>query len=185
MACKSSFGLTSTCLSEPMYHLANFYKLAYIFTDAAYVVNDSPIVCGEEEVQIVVANGVDEVLWLGAENVKMSDFVDIIAKMQSIFADTLDGIEMKINAFVINPVSEKTDGSYTVKRFSSVENAEKYASKNLDDVNIFVFDSALEAYKFMQQRRCVDLVSIPDSGLEDFTAQYEYISTVVEFMQQK
>ncbi len=56
----------------------------------------------------LIALGADETLWLGACDISHEQMADVILAFQSVFSETLQDIEIDINAFIINPTDNDT-----------------------------------------------------------------------------
>ncbi len=51
----------------------------------------------------LIALGTNETLWLGGCNISHEQMADVMLAFQSIFKETLEGIDIDINSFIINP----------------------------------------------------------------------------------
>jgi hypothetical protein len=56
----------------------------------------------------LIALGANESLWLGAANISHEQMVNIMTEFKSVFQETLDDIEIDINAFIINPTDNES-----------------------------------------------------------------------------
>lgn len=52
----------------------------------------------------VIALGTDETLWLGTCDISHEQMTDVMLALQSTFQETLEDIDIDINAFIINPI---------------------------------------------------------------------------------
>lgn len=71
-----------------------------IFTDAKYIIKKPPKILLVKPVLFAV--GADEVLWIGCQNTKISDFEVALNKVESIFTETLEDIKITIKPFIID-----------------------------------------------------------------------------------
>ena len=51
----------------------------------------------------LIALGTNEIIWLGGYNISHEQMADVILAFKSVFQETLEDIEIDINAFIINP----------------------------------------------------------------------------------
>lgn len=103
----------------------DFAEIRNIFTDAGYVVKGSPRI---KNIQTsVIAIGTDEVLWIGANDITTSDMQKTIDTLQSVFVDTLEDIEIHINAFIIN-ASDKDDSD--ILKFANIDELRTYINEH-------------------------------------------------------
>ena len=99
-----------------------------IFTSAGFVYKGSPRI---KNIQTsVIAIGSDEVLWLGATGVKNSDMNNIIDTLKNIFSDTLEDIEINVNAFVIAAPDAATNTDDSIMQFASVDDLRSFISEH-------------------------------------------------------
>lgn len=66
----------------------------------------------------LIALGSDETLWLGATDISHEQMTNVMLAFQSVFKETLEDIEIDINAFIINPTD--TDSVDAILDFDSV-----------------------------------------------------------------
>ena len=57
----------------------------------------------------LIALGTSEVLWLGATDISHQQMLDIMTAFKSVFQETLDDIEIDVNAFIINPTDTESN----------------------------------------------------------------------------
>ncbi len=146
--------LTATAPSTPKVDPEQEYAdIHEIFTSAGYVYKGSPRI---KNVQTsVIAIGTDEVLWIGATGVSTPDMQRAIDTLNGVFADTLDDIEININAFIIG------------------------ATDNVDNSSIMRFASVDELRAFINEHKNTQ----PDEDeQENFDAYSGYIGTVVDYI---
>lgn len=133
-----------------------FAEIQKIFTDAGYVIKPNPRING---VQIALAAiGINEVLWIGATNVATSQMAAITDKLQDMFLDLLDDIEIDINAFVLNPTDSESPESSDIMTFDTMDQLREYISQH---------------------------PTVPADDATDFDAYSSFITTVLNFMGDK
>ena len=54
----------------------------------------------------LIALGTNETLWIGANDISHEKMADIMLALKSVFTETLEDIEIDINAFIINPTDD-------------------------------------------------------------------------------
>lgn len=128
-------------------------EIREIFSMAGYVIKQEPFINGKK--MALLAIGTDEVLYLGAVGISTSQMAGCVNKLQQIFRDTLDDIEITVNAFVLNPT--ETD----------------------DDESILTFGSIDELRHYMDEHPNTPLDT---DDAENFAAYSEYITTVIEYI---
>ncbi len=132
----------------------DYSQLREIFSSAGYVIKKEPYINGKR--MAVLAIGTGEVLYIGATDISTVDMQSCANKLAQIFSDTLDGVDIYINAFVINA----TDIATPVP-------------------DILTFDSINSLKQYMQEHRNPPL---PDNDDGNFEAYSDYISTVIEYI---
>lgn len=128
-------------------------EIREIFSMAGYVIKSEPFINGKK--MALFAIGTDEVLWMGTVGTSTSDMRGCVNKLTKLFSDTLDGIEIHVNAFVLNP------------------------SDNTNESDILTFDSVEDLRKYISEHRNPPLDA---DDAENFTAYSEYITTVIEYI---
>lgn len=128
-------------------------EIREIFSMAGYVIKPEPFINGKK--MALLAIGTDEVLYLGAVGISTSQMQGCVNKLQQIFRDTLDDIEITVNAFVLNPTDTNADES------------------------ILTFGSIDELRHYMNEHRNTPLDT---DDAENFAAYSEYITTVIEYI---
>ena len=74
----------------------------------------------------LVALGSNETLWLGACDISHEQMADIILAFKSVFQETLEDIEIDVNAFIINPTdNESVDSILDLNSLDELSNAIK------------------------------------------------------------
>ena len=54
----------------------------------------------------LIALGANETLWIGANDISHEQMADVMLAFKNVFAETLEDIEIDINAFIINPTDD-------------------------------------------------------------------------------
>lgn len=129
--------------------------LRKMFTDAGYVIKSNPKI-GPVRPDLF-AIGTNENLWIGAVGIKTTDMRTAVNRLAQVFSDTLDDIEININAFVIG--------------------APDAATSEFQD--ILMFDSAAAVGEYIAAHPNPPL-SDDDAG--NFDAYSAYISTVIDYI---
>jgi len=130
---------------------ADYSAIEDIFKSAGYRVKNPPKIGSLHPALFAI--GPDEVLWLGAVGVAPGDLAEAAEKLRSIFADTLDDIQIDVRPFIINPRSGDADG-------------------------IKIFDSARALRDYINDNPASEIAS---GEQEDFDAYSEYIDTVANY----
>ncbi|MFQ6739602.1 MAG: hypothetical protein ACLRFJ_02970, partial [Alphaproteobacteria bacterium] len=126
-----------------------------IFESAGYTIKNPPQINGTK--LDLFAIGTDEVLWIGAHEISTDKMQEIINKLHNVFADTLEDIEITINAFIISASGDTTAGDIL-----TFENTDKLSEYILSHPN----------------------PPLPDNDDGNFDAYSEYMSTVTEYIGQ-
>ena len=129
--------------------------LRTVFEQAGYTVKSNPKI-GPVKVSLL-AIGANETLWVGATDVKTTDMRTAIDKLQNVFRDTLEDIEISVNGFVIG--------------------APDAAVSEFQDILMFDTVDALAEYM-----RAHPNPPISDEEMANFDAYSAYISTVAEYI---
>ena len=104
-----------------------YTEIRNIFESAGYVFKGTPKI---KNVQIAtVAIGTNEVLWIGAVGVKNADMQRAIQTLSGVFSDTLEDIEIHINAFVIS-APDAAGAPSDILQFATVEDLRNYITGN-------------------------------------------------------
>ncbi|MBQ0013416.1 MAG: hypothetical protein KBS86_02515, partial [Proteobacteria bacterium] len=129
-------------------------EIKSIFESNGYIVKTAPYV---NRVQLdLFAVGTGEVLWLGAHNISTNKMQEITDKLNNVFKDTLEDIEITINAFIISP-SESVNTPNNILIFTSISDLSQYMSEHQNP-------------------------PVPDDDDGNFDAYSEYMSTVAEYI---
>ena len=96
-----------------------------IFESAGYLYKGAPKIKNVQTA--VIAIGADEVLWIGAVGVQNTDMHRAIQTLAGVFADTLEDIEIHINAFVI-AAPDAASAAPDILQFATVDDLRNYIS---------------------------------------------------------
>lgn len=124
-----------------------------IFTSAGFLYKGSPRIKGMQT--SVIAIGTGEILWIGATGVSTSDMQRAVDTLRGVFTDTLEDIEININAFIINATDKNSDTS--IMQFATVDDLRKYISEHPN-------------------------IPPTDDEIENFDAYSGYIGTVIDYI---
>ena len=123
------------------------------FESAGYVYKGIPKIRGVQTA--IIAIGTGEVLWVGAVGVMASDMQRAVETLSGVFSDTLDDIEININAFIIAPVD-------------SVENTGILSFETVNDLRNYISG--------------VPNTPPDEDDQDNFDAYSGYIGTVVDYI---
>ena len=128
-------------------------EIREIFSMAGYVIKPEPRINGKK--MALLAIGTDEVLYMGAVGISTSQMQSCVNKLVQLFHDTLEDIEINVNAFVLNPTDTASDS------------------------DILTFDTIDSLRDYMNTHRNAPLAA---DDAENFAAYSEYITTVIEYI---
>lgn len=100
-----------------------YAEIRNIFESAGYVFKGTPKIKNVQTA--VVAIGTGEVLWIGAVGIKNTDMQRAVQTLAGIFTDTLEDIEIHINAFVVS-APDAADATPDILQFATVEDLRNY-----------------------------------------------------------
>ena len=129
--------------------------ISEIFSDKGYLVKPNPKISGFSPNLFAIA--AQEILWIGAVDQDINKLHTAIKKLQSVFQETLEDIQININAFMLD----------TMNRYES-------------DATIHIFKSIEELKQFMSEQ---PPVSNTEDDQESFESYSEYIDTVIQYIQ--
>lgn len=129
-----------------------------IFESAGYVSKGTPRIRDIQTAIIAIAPG--EILWIGAIGVGIRQMNNAISTIRNIFTDTLEDIEIHINAFIINATNDGDDAA---------------------DNGILLFNSTNELHDYIIGHPAATIDDDNDEQSE-FDAYSSYITTVVEYI---
>lgn len=102
------------------------HEIREIFENANYrVINPKPI---KKTPISLIALGANETLWIGAVNISHEQMADVMLELKSVFDETLQDIEIDINAFIINP--SDNDAVDAILDFDSLKSLSDTISEN-------------------------------------------------------
>ena len=139
-----------TAKIDPEQEYADIHE---IFKSAGFVYKGSPRIKNMQT--SVIDIGIDETLWIGATGVSLSDIKRAIDTLSGIFADTLDDIEININAFIIDATDTQSDDS--IIYFKTVDDLRTYINEHQN-------------------------VPPDEDEIENFDAYSGYIGTVIDYI---
>jgi hypothetical protein len=132
-------------------------ELSKIFTDAGYVVKKNPTISGFTP--NLFAIGPEEILWIGAVDADVNKLQSAVNRLDSIFHDTLEDIQINISAFIIDTTNQQ-------------QNSDSIAVlKSLDELKTFV--SSLPQIKSEE---------MTNYEKDNFNAYSEYIDTIIQYV---
>ncbi|MBD5388751.1 hypothetical protein HDR63_00665 [bacterium] len=132
----------------------DFEDIRRIFTDAGYTIKDSPRMAGLRPAVFAIGGG--ENLWMGAVDTPASRMTAAVDRLNSVFTDTLDDIQIHIHAFIVGR-----------------------ADDHRDDDGILVFETVDALRDYMATHPAMVIAT---DAIEDFNAYGEYIDTVVNYL---
>ncbi|MCQ2581487.1 MAG: hypothetical protein MJ170_00700 [Alphaproteobacteria bacterium] len=119
-------------------------ELKQIFQDAGFVVKQAPIINGVQT--SLFAAGTGEVVYIGATGITHDKMQSAIDKLRGVFSDTLDDIEININAFIVSPLDNSDNDS--IIDFATIDDLREYIQAHTnpplpddDDGNFDAFSS--------------------------------------------
>ena len=133
--------------SQPAIDTEQIERVTQIFESAGYLPKGTPRIKGMQT--CIVAIGTDEVVWIGSVGADTDAMNTATDTMRNIFMETLDDIDIKINAFIINAPDADTTRFTDILQFADTEQLAAYMADNpnatLADDDIAGFD-AFSAY---------------------------------------
>lgn len=90
---------------------------------AGYVFKGMPKIKGVQTASVAI--GSDEVLWIGAVGVPNSDMQRAVETLSGVFSDTLEDIEIHINAFIIG-APDATTAPSNILQFATIDDFRNY-----------------------------------------------------------
>ena len=100
-----------------------YAEIRDIFESAGYVFKGMPKIKGVQTATVAI--GTNEVLWIGAVGVKNADMQRAVQTLAGVFSDTLDDIEIHINAFVV-AAPDAADAPSDILQFANVNDLRNY-----------------------------------------------------------
>ena len=102
------------------------HEIREIFEKNNYIVFDAKKISNTNI--SLIALGSDETLWIGACDISHEQMADVILEFQSVFNETLQDIEIDINAFIINPTDN--DIVESILDFASLDELSNTINEN-------------------------------------------------------
>jgi len=102
-----------------------YAEIRNIFESAGYVFKGMPKIKGVQTATVAI--GTNEVLWIGAVGVKNANMQRAVSTLAGVFSDTLDDIEIHINAFVV-AAPDAADAPSDILQFANVNDLRNYIS---------------------------------------------------------
>lgn len=129
-------------------------KLHEIFSSAGYVIKHAPYINGIKMTTLAI--GTNEVLYLVATNIATHQMQSCANKLNQIFSDTLDGVEINVHPIVLQPTDTQTQQS-DILTFNTIDTLREYISQHRNP-------------------------PLPSDDDGNFDAYSDYISTVIEYI---
>lgn len=129
--------------------------ISEIFSNSGYTVKPNPKISGFLPNLFAIGN--NEVVWIGGVDCDIEKMVNGIQKLDSVFKETLEDIQININAFIVDTLN-------------------KYDSLNND---ILIFKSVEELKDFVEQHPADQITEIDQ---ESFDSYSEYIDTIIQYI---
>lgn len=128
--------------------------ISKIFSENGYLVKQNPKISGFTP--DLFAIGTNEILWIGTTDTKTDDLQHAIDKLRSVFQETLEDIQININAFVLDTMNQcqPTDSILIFK--------------SIDELQTFISENPAE--------------KITDDERDNFNSYSEYIDTVIQYI---
>ena len=128
--------------------------VAQIFSDNGYVVKPNA------KISVFTPNlfaiGPNEVLWIGAIDTKIEDIQRAVEKLQSVFTETLEDIQINITPFILDTLNQHQQND-----------------------SILIFKTIDELKKFITENPAKPLT---DTEQDNFDSYSEYIDTVLQYV---
>lgn len=128
--------------------------ISQIFSDNGYSIKPNPKISGFTP--NLFAIGPNESLWIGAIDTKPEDLMQAIEKLQSVFQETLEDIQININAFILDTLNQYQPND-SILIFKSTDELKTFVSENPAD-------------------------TITDEERDNFDSYSEYIDTVIQYI---
>ena len=104
---------------------SEYADIRNIFESAGYVFKGMPKIKNIQTATVAI--GTAEVLWIGAVGINNTDMQRAIQTLSGIFTDTLEDIEIHINAFVI-AAPDAAEAPQSILQFATVDDLRNYIS---------------------------------------------------------
>jgi hypothetical protein len=136
--------------------LINIYneELSKIFSENGYLVKPIPMISGFSPNLFAIGNG--EIVWIGGVDCKLEDLQHAVEKLQTVFKETLEDININISPFLVDTMN-----------------------KNPSQESILIVNSVEDLKKFISEHPA-EPISDEDEG--NFEAYSEYIDTIIQYI---
>ena len=129
-------------------------ELSQIFSENGYLVKPNPQISGF--VPNLFAIGNNEIVWMGGVNCDINALQNAVAKLNSVFHETLEDIKINVYSFIVD----------TTKKYDA--NSEILIVPTIDDLRQFISENRA--------------AQIEDSDTDNFNAYSEYIDTIIKYI---
>lgn len=129
-------------------------EIVQIFSDAGYTIKKNPTISGFTPDLFAIAP--NEVLYIGAVDAKMDNMQRAVEKLNSVFTETLEDIQIQITPFILDTINQYQSND-SMMIFKSVDELKQFISKNQID-------------------------TISENDVENFEAYSEYIDTIIQYI---
>ena len=126
-----------------------------IFENAGYIVKKAPQIAGLQ--LSLFAIGSNENVWIGATGIETETMANITDTINQVFLDTLDGIEIDINSFIVSAADSDAPVNESIFTFDSIETLRQYINEHPNP-------------------------PVSGEAAENFEAFSDYITTVVDYL---
>lgn len=142
--------------SNPTINPENPYTsvISQIFSDNGYLVKPNPKISGFTP--NLFAIGPNEILWIGATDRKPEDLMQAVEKLQSVFHETLEDIQINIRPFILDTLNQYQPND-SILIFKSIDELKAFISENPAD-------------------------TMTDEERDNFDSYSEYIDTVIQYI---
>ena len=134
----------------------DFAEIRDIFSSAGYTVKNATHIGNFKPA--VLAIGTGEILWIGAVGIQPQPLINAIDRLNTMFSDVLEDIEINIKGFIVAPASAVENPG--IETFADISQLRQYIDEN---------KNTPPTDKYAQ---------------ENFDAYSEFIDTVITYMGQ-
>ena len=129
--------------------------ISEIFSDNGYLVKQNPTISGFTPNLFAIGN--NEIVWVGGVDCDIEKMMQGLQRLDSVFKETLEDIQININAFVLD----------TLNKYDS-ENNDLFIFKSIDDLKAFITEHPAD--------------DIEETDQESFDSYSEYIDTIIKYI---
>ena len=130
-------------------------ELIQIFEEADYEIKKAPRIKGLQTALFAI--GTSETIWIGATDVPTSMLDQAVQALDQVFTDTLEDIDIAINAFVINATDASAPEASNILTFDSIDSLRNYMTEHINPKPV-------------------------EDDVENFEAFSSYINTVLDYI---